>query len=98
MITYSDWVLQSEIFISSNEIIGDTVLRQKRRQIPQVQFLVHMTRNYSIEFTLQFFFLFNFLFFYFFFKFYFIFKLYNIVLVLPNIEMNPPQVYMCSPS
>ena len=26
-----------------------------------------------------------------FFKFYFIFKLYNIVLVLPNIEMNPPQ-------
>ena len=30
--------------------------------------------------------------------FYFIFKLYNIVLVLPNIEMNPPQVYMCSPS
>ena len=34
----------------------------------------------------------------FFWKFYFIFKLYNIVLVLPNIEMNPPQVYMCSPS
>ena len=32
------------------------------------------------------------------FKFYFIFKLYNIVLVLPNIEMNPPQAYMCSPS
>ena len=35
---------------------------------------------------------------FFFFKFYFIFKLYNIVLVLPNIEMNPPQVYPCSPS
>ena len=34
----------------------------------------------------------------FFFNFYFIFKLYNIVLVLPNIEMNPPQVYLCSPS
>ena len=34
----------------------------------------------------------------FFFKFYFIFKLYNIVLVLPNIEMTPPQVYLCSPS
>ena len=32
------------------------------------------------------------------FIFYFIFKLYNIVLVLPNIEMNPPQVYTCSPS
>ena len=30
--------------------------------------------------------------------FFFIFKLYNIVLVLPNIEMNPPQVYPCSPS
>ena len=29
---------------------------------------------------------------------YYFFKLYNIVLVLPNIEMNPPQVYMCSPS
>ena len=33
-----------------------------------------------------------------FFKFYFIFKLYNIVLVLPNIKMSPPQVYLCSPS
>ena len=33
-----------------------------------------------------------------FFKFYFIFKLYNIVLVLPNIKIDPPQVYMCSPS
>ena len=30
-----------------------------------------------------------------FFKFYFIFKLYIIVLVLPNIKMNLPQVYMC---
>ena len=30
--------------------------------------------------------------------FYFIFKLYIIALVLPNIKMNPPQVYMCSPS
>ena len=37
---------------------------------------------------------------YFFFSFFFnfIFKLYIIVLVLPNIKMNPPQVYMCSPS
>ena len=33
-----------------------------------------------------------------FFFFYFIFKLYITVLVLPNIKMNPPQVYMCSPS
>ena len=38
------------------------------------------------------------LFFTIFFKFYFIFKLYIIVLVLPNIKMNPSQVYMCSPS
>ena len=30
--------------------------------------------------------------------FYFFFKLYITVLVLPNIKMNPPQVYMCSPS
>ena len=37
-------------------------------------------------------------FFFFFLKFYFIFKLYIIVLVLPNIKMNLPQVYMCSPS
>ena len=47
------------------------------------------------------FFFFFFPFFYFlfyFFKFYFIFKLYIIVLVLPNNKMNPPQVYMCSPS
>ena len=28
----------------------------------------------------------------------FIFKLYKIVLVLPNIKMNLPQVYLCSPS
>ena len=34
----------------------------------------------------------------FFFNFYFIFKLYNIVLVLPNIETNPPQVYPRFPS
>ena len=30
--------------------------------------------------------------------FFFFFKLYIIALVLPNIKMNPPQVYMCSPS
>ena len=29
---------------------------------------------------------------------FFFFKLYIIVLALPNIKMNPPQVYMCSPS
>ena len=34
----------------------------------------------------------------FYFLFYFIFKLYIIVLVLPNIKMNPPRVYTCSPS
>ena len=40
----------------------------------------------------------RFFFFFFFFKFYFIFKLYITVSDLPNIKMNPPQVYMCSPS
>ena len=43
----------------------------------------------------------KFLFFIYFFYFLFlnfIFKLYNIVLVLPYIEMNPPQAYTCSPS
>ena len=58
-------------------------------------------------FTLLFYFIFiktcinfvrNFFYILIFFKFYFIFKLYSIVLVLPYIEMNPPQVYMCSPS
>ena len=34
----------------------------------------------------------------FFFFFNFIFKLYITVLVLPNIKMNPPQVYMCGNS
>ena len=34
--------------------------------------------------------------FFFFFKFYFIFKLYITVLVLPNIKMNLPRVYMIS--
>ena len=29
---------------------------------------------------------------------FFLFKLYKIVLVLPSIKMNPPEVYMCSPS
>ena len=38
----------------------------------------------------------DFLFFFFFFNFFF--KLYKIVYVLPNMEMNRPQVYMCSPS
>ena len=35
---------------------------------------------------------------FFFFLILFYFKLYIIVLVLPNTKMNPPQVYMCSPS
>ena len=39
------------------------------------------------------------LFIYLFFNFYFYFiPLYNTVLVLPYIDMNPPQVYTCSPS
>jgi len=38
------------------------------------------------------------MFFFFFFSVLFIYLLYNIVLVLPYIDMNPPWVYMCSPS
>ena len=34
----------------------------------------------------------------FFFSVLFIYLRYNIVLVLPYIDMNPPWVYMCSPS
>ena len=53
-------------------------------------------------FLIYFFFLFIFFKFYFilfiFILFYFIFKLYITVLVLPNIKMNPPQVYMCHTS
>ena len=48
----------------------------------------------SFYFFFYLFFFFGF-FFFFFFKFYFIFKLYITVLDLPNIKMNPPQVYMC---
>ena len=44
-----------------------------------------------------FYFLINLFFLHMVFFFNFIFKLYIIVLVLPNIKMNPPQVYMCSP-
>ena len=36
----------------------------------------------------------DFFLFIYFLKFYFIFKLYNIVLVLPYIETNPPQAYI----
>ena len=45
-------------------------------------------------FSPYFFFLF-FLFLFIYFNFILFFKLYIIVLVLPNIKMNPPQVYMC---
>ena len=51
-----------------------------------------------ITLHLYFFFLFCFFLTFYFFLFHFIFKLYNIVLVLPNIEMDLSQVYTCSPS
>ena len=50
-------------------------------------FLIFYLFIFLEEFTFNFFLTFN-----------FIFKLYIIVLVLPNIKMNPPQVYTCSPS
>ena len=58
---------------------------------------IHVVTKISFLFFFSFIYFFLILNF-FFFKFYFIFKLYIIVLVLPNIKMNPPQVYMCSPS
>ena len=58
-----------------------------------LQLLVHSYNRYVIfKYFLKYTLFFQF------FQFYFIFQHYNIVLVLPNIEMNPPQVYMCSPS
>ena len=40
----------------------------------------------------------SFILFYFFISFFIYFLLYNIVLVLPYINVHPPRVYMCSPS
>ena len=42
--------------------------------------------------------IFVFIFLGFLFYYYYYFLLYNIVLILPYINMNPPRVYMCSPS
>ena len=60
---------------------------------PKVSYASHLMKAVSLPQNIS-----RFLFFFIFFKFYFIFKLYKIVLVLPNIKMNPSQVYMCSPS
>ena len=58
--------------------------------------LIPFSDSPSLLFRLYFFF---FIFFYFFSSNFILFlKLYIIVLVLPNIKMNPPQVYMCSPN
>ena len=59
----------------------------------------YMTTGNTIDLTRRTFVgkvMFIFILFYFFYIFYCIFKLYIIVLVLPNIKMNPPQAYMCS--
>ena len=67
-----------------------------------LKFTVHIEVQWAkicfLCFLFFFFIYFFFIFYYFFFKFYFIFKLYITVLDLPDIKMNPPQVYMCSPS
>ena len=71
-------------------------LLQNHLTIPLTTWLYCLS---CVWFLLSLFFFFLFLFnFIYFFKFYFVFKLYIIVLVLPNIKMNPPQVHMCSPS
>ena len=53
--------------------------------------------SFHIVFCLAFFLLILWIYFFYFFLI-FIFKLYIIVLVLPNIKLNPPRVYMCPPS
>ena len=63
---------------------------------PAIKVRQRLTCKYSTEF-------FGFFFFWFFFSFFFhlfiiIILLYNIVLVLPYINMHQPQVYTCSPS
>ena len=58
------------------------------------QVLAYFLKNKEIKPKISSFYLFIFLFFIMIFFFNFIFKLYIIVLVLPNIKMNPPQVYM----
>ena len=60
----------------------------------QESLLIYISSLFFEDETFEFYLYFYFIYFFFFFKFYFIFKLYNIVLVLPNIEMNPPEVYM----
>ena len=57
-----------------------------------------MLLNWKKRRLFFFFLIFIYLFIYLNFILFYFFKLYIIVLVLPNIKMNPPQVYMCSPS
>ena len=64
-----------------------------RPSLPCSWILARYTQMLSKRLEILFFF-----FIFLFFQFYFIFKIYIILLVLPNIKMNPPQVYMCSPS
>ena len=68
-----------------------------RRDIP---FAFGPTRSAPKASTAHFHWYLHVLVFFFFFSFFFsfLFKLYIIVLVLPNIKMNPPEVYMCSTS
>ena len=73
--------------ISSNIFSGPFSLSSPSGT-PIMRMFVHLFFYFFLTFILFIYFLF----------FYFIFKLYIILLVLPNIKMNPPQVYMCSPS
>ena len=72
-------------------IRGKTMQGGQMWNIGTLYFLLCFSAQLKLLFKMPIFFLMKFLF-------YFIFKLYNIVLVLPNIEMNLPQVYTCSPS
>ena len=91
----------SEIHWDSKETFCLALREISHKGSQPIRVLCHL----NLLFTFFFFFFLNFfsiqsfifiyLFFLIFFKFNFIFKLYIIVLVLPNIKMNPSQVYMC---
>ena len=74
----------------SSELADGSLTTGSPGKFRQLDFCGHTFNSYMIDIV----FLDIFFFYVGYFKFYFIFKLYSIVLVLPNIEMNPPQVYL----
>ena len=98
----------SQLFTSGGQSIGVSALASFLPKKSQGWTLSEWTGSGTLKSLLQYhsskasilrcsaFFFFSLYFILFFFKSYFIFKIYIIVLFLPNIKINPPQVYMCS--